>query len=88
MFNHTRNNNLNYLTDPTFIKANRLLVLTFQNIDDGKWFWRYYKPNVEIKDFNVLADEESFSDTPIKNFKKAYERIIEIERMKEWLVES
>ena len=88
MFNQTRNNNLNYLIDPTFIKANRLLVLTFQNIDDGKWFSRYYKPNVEIKDFKVLADGESFSDSPIKNLKKAYERIIEIERMKEWLVES
>ena len=38
---------------------------------------------VEIKDFNVLTDGESFSDTPIKNKKEAYERIIEIERKKE-----
>ena len=83
MFNQTKNNNLNYLIDPKFIQANRLLVLSFQNTDDGLLFSRYYKPNVEIKDFNVLTDGESFSDTPIKNKKEAYERIIEIERKKE-----
>ena len=27
MTNHTQNNNLNYLIDPTFIKVNRLFVL-------------------------------------------------------------
>ena len=29
MTNQTKNNNLNYLTDPTFVKVNRLFVLSF-----------------------------------------------------------
>ena len=31
MSNQTKNNNLNYLIDPAFIKANRLFVLSFEN---------------------------------------------------------
>ena len=31
MTNQTKTNNLNYLIDPTFIKANRLFVLSFEN---------------------------------------------------------
>ena len=35
MTNQTKNNNLNYLIDPTFNKINRLFVLSFQN-EEGK----------------------------------------------------
>ena len=38
MSNQTRNNNSNYLTDPTFIKVNRLFVLSFKNEDDWTFF--------------------------------------------------
>ena len=31
MSNQTKNNNLNYLIDPTFTNVNRLFVLTFEN---------------------------------------------------------
>ena len=31
MTNQTKNNNLNYLTDPKFMKVNRLFVLSFEN---------------------------------------------------------
>ena len=31
MSNHTKNNNLNYLIDPTFTNMNRLFVLSFEN---------------------------------------------------------
>ena len=34
MSNHNKNNNLNYLIDPTFSKFNRLFVLPFENEDD------------------------------------------------------
>ena len=34
MSNQTRNNNLNYLTDPTITNVNRLFVLSFENEDD------------------------------------------------------
>ena len=44
MTNQTKNNNLNYLIDPTFTKVNRLFVLSFKNEDfnmliDGKSFF-------------------------------------------------
>ena len=34
MSNQTKNNNLNYLIDPTFTNVNRLFVLSFENEDD------------------------------------------------------
>ena len=46
-----QNNNLNYLTEPTFTNVNRLFVLSFErNIigDDRDSFSDYYVPNVEI----------------------------------------
>ena len=67
MSSQTKNNNLNYLIDPTFIKFNRLFVLSFENEDDRISFSNYYTPNVEIKDFNVLIYGKSFFDVPIKN---------------------
>ena len=78
-----QNNNLNYLIDPTFTNVNRLFVLSFQRIagennttkDYRDSFSHYYVPNVEIKDFNVLIDGESFFDLPVKN-EEPYKKII------------
>ena len=53
MSNQTKNNNLNYLIDPTFTNVNRLYVLTFENEDDRTSFSKYYLPKLEVKDFNV-----------------------------------
>ena len=36
MSNQTKNNNLNYLIDPTLTNVNKLFVLTFENEDDMK----------------------------------------------------
>ena len=61
MTNQTENNNLNYyLIDPTFIKVTRLFFLSFENEDDRTSYLKYYVPNVQIKDFNVLIDEKVF----------------------------
>ena len=60
MSNQTKNNNLNYLIDPTFINVYRLFVLSLENEDNGISFSKYYTPNVEIKDFNVLIYGKSF----------------------------
>ena len=54
MTNQTQSNNLNYLINPTFIKVNRLFVLSFSNENDRTSFSKYYVANVQIKDFNVL----------------------------------
>ena len=67
MTNQTKNYNLNYLLDPTFIKVNRLFALSFKNEDDRTYLSRYYVPNFQIKDFNMLIDGKSFFDMPIKN---------------------
>ena len=68
--NQTKNNNLNYLIDPTLIKINKLFVLSFENENDRTSFLRYYVPNVQIKDFNVLIDRKSFFHMPIKKWQR------------------
>ena len=73
----------NDLTDSTFTKVNRLLVLSFPRNARGDHrdsFSHYYVPSVEIKDFNILTDEKCFFDLPVKNEEEAYEKIIEISR--------
>ena len=82
----SQNNNLNYLTDPTFTNANRLFVLSFQRIagennttkDYRDSFSHYYVPNARIKDFSVIIDGESFFDLPVKNEEEAYVKIIDM----------
>ena len=66
MSNQTKNNNLNYLIDPTFTNVNRLFVLTFENEDDRTSFSKYHVPKFEIKDFNVLIDGKPFFEIPVK----------------------
>ena len=78
MTNQTKNNNLNYLIDPTFTKVNRLFVLLFENENDRTPFSRYYVPNVQIKGFNVLIDVKRFFEMPIKNGEETYKQIIEM----------
>ena len=70
MTNQAKNNNLNYLIDPTYIEVNRLFVFSFENENDRTSFSKYYVPNVQIKNFNVLIDGKSFFGMPIKNDKE------------------
>ena len=80
MSNQARNNNLNYLIDPTFTNVNRLFVLSFENEEDRTCFSNYYVPKIEIKDFNVLIDGKPFLEIPVKNKEEAYEQIIEMSK--------
>ena len=80
MTNQTKNNNLNYLIDVTFTKVNRLFVLSLENENDRTTFSKYYVPNVQTKNFNVLIDGTSFFDMPIKNDEETYKQIIEMGR--------
>ena len=66
IINQPATNNLNFLIDPTFNNVNRLFVLAFPNEEDRNYFSLYYKPIVEIKDYNVLIDLKPFYDVPIK----------------------
>ena len=78
-----KNNNLDYLIDPTFRDMNRLFVLPFKNGEDDtsmNYFFKYYMLLVEIKDFNVSVDNKPFFVQPVKNKQEAYEKIIEMSR--------
>ena len=66
MSNQNKNNNLNYLIDPTFNNFNRLFALSFENEDGRISYYKYYMPSVEIKDYNVLIDGNAFFELPIK----------------------
>ena len=80
MSNQTKNNNLNYLIDPTFTNLNRLLVLSSENETVRTSFEKYYVPKIEVKDFNVSIDIKPFFDIPVRNKEEAYEQIIEMSR--------
>ena len=55
-----QNANLNHLIEPSFQGVNRLFVLAFENDDQRTSNKRYYIPNVEIKDYNVMIDGKNF----------------------------
>ena len=63
------------MIEPSFQGVNRLFVLAFE--DDAQTISRkrYYIPNVEIKDYNVMIDVKNFFDQPISNMIKTYENI-------------
>ena len=88
MTNQTKNNNSNYLINPTFIKVNRLLVLLFENENDRTSFSKYNVPNVQTKNFNALIDGKSFFDIPIKNGEETYKQIIVMGRNNEYFLMS
>ena len=48
--------------------------------NDRRSFSKYYVPNVQIKDFNVLIDGKNVFDKSIKNEEETYEQIIEMGR--------
>ena len=62
-----QNRYLNYFIDPSFRGVNRLFVLSFENETDKEVHTKYYIPNVEIKDYNVVIDGRNLFDQPIKN---------------------
>ena len=73
-----QNANLNYLIQPSFQGVNRLFVLAFEDDDQRISNKRYYIPNVEIKDYNVMINGKNFFDQPAKNDKVTYENIRKI----------
>ena len=73
-----KNANLNHLIERSFQGINRLFVLAFENDDQRTSNKRYYIPNVEIKDYNIIIDGKIFFDQPVKNDKVTYENIRKI----------
>ena len=69
---------LNHLIEPSFQGVNRLFVLAFEDDAQRTSNKRYYIPNVEIKDYNIMIDGKNFFDQPINNMIKTYENIRKI----------
>ena len=74
----TRNKNLNYLNESSFQAISILFIFAFESDDQRISSKRYYIPNVEIKDYNVMIDRKNFFDQPVKNDKVTYENIRKI----------
>ena len=70
--------NLSHLVEPSFQGVNRLFVLAFENDAQRTSTKRYYLPNVEIKDCNVMIDGKKFFARPVENDKIPYENIRKI----------
>ena len=83
-----KDNNLDYMIDPTFI--NRLFVLSFWNGDDDcprDSFDKFYLKLVETKDFNALIYNKPFFDQPAKNKQAAHGNRVEISRNDDYTTE-
>ena len=65
---YAQNASLNHLVEPSFQGINRLFVLAFENHDHRTSNKRYYIPNVEIKDCNVMIDGKNFFDQPVRKY--------------------
>ena len=70
-----QNPNLNHLVEPSFQGVIRLSILAIEDDAQRTSNKRYYIPNVEIKDYNVMVDGKSFFDQPVKKNKVTYENI-------------
>ena len=71
---------LDYLIDPGFQGVNRHFVVkdfdtSFKITTDWTVQTKYYVPTVEIKDYNVMIDGQNFSDQPLKNNLRTYDKI-------------
>ena len=79
------NNNLNILIDPTFTNVHGLFDLAYgHNNNDRQSSYRFYLPNVMVKDYNVIINKLAFFDLPIKTEEETYEKIIDISRNNEY----
>ena len=56
----SQNRKLNHLVEPSSQGVNRVFVLAFEDDEQRTSNKRYYIPNVEIKDYNVMIDEKFF----------------------------
>ena len=55
-----QNPNLNHLVEPSFQGVNRHFVLAFEDDAQRTSNKRYYLPNVEIKDYDIMIDGNFF----------------------------
>ena len=70
-----QNRYLDLLINPSFQGINRVFILSFGNNNGRTSYTRYYLPQVEIKDYNVVIDRRNFFNQPVKNNLITYDNI-------------
>ena len=81
-----KNNNLDYLIDPTFRNINRLFALLFKVGDDdptSDCFDKYHLPLLETKFFSEFIENAPFFDHPVRKKQEAYKKLGEMSRNKD-----
>ena len=76
---HSKNNNLDYMIDPTFRNITKLFVQPFKaggNDSTRNSFDKYYMSVAEIKDFHALIENKSFIDQHVKRKQEANEKLV------------
>ena len=73
-----QNQNLDYLIDPSFQEVNRLFFLSFSDSTVTTRYRRYFLPNVQIEDYNVMIDGQSIFDQPVKTDVRTFDNIQKI----------
>ena len=58
---------------PNFQGANRVFVLSYEDIAHQASYKMHFLPTVEIKDYNVMIDGRKCFDQPVKNDLRRYE---------------
>ena len=61
-----QNPNLKHLVESSFQGVNRRFVLAFENDAERRSNKRYYLPNIEMKNYNVMIDGKNLSDQLVK----------------------
>ena len=94
----TRNLDNNNLTrfplDASFQGVRRLLVLAFDNTNNGankverNDHKRYFLPKVNITNFSLLIDGRNFYDQPINDLIKQYGKIRKLQQVKEMITQQ
>ena len=55
-----------------------MFVLAYANEDDRTSYSKYYVPNVEIKNYNVIIDGKPFFELSVQNVEETYQKIIDM----------
>ena len=72
------NQHLDLIIDQSFQAVNRLSVLSFENNAHRTSYKRYFFPTVEMKDCNVMINEQTLFDQPVENNLRVHDSIRKI----------
>ena len=75
------NQYLDYLTDPSFKGINILFVLSFENEAQRTSYKGYYRPAVEVKNYNFMIDGQNVFDQSVRNNIILFEKLKQVQEM-------